>query len=203
MFFLKINFHNSASWFFIFLHHFIRRFLLTSDTVRVCLTLCLLIPWEWSLIGIVLTENVLELVVWNYLQFDSQFAVFLTVWFKILSPLSLMILFLPPLERFFILPPSLYFFHKPRNYWLIHRKIFQPIYKCIWFFTSYIYKSIACLLCFSDSFCRLPFTVHSDKNEEFIQMGTKNCVQGVIMPHLNWPKQHCCKKKIGNVEFHL
>lgn len=122
MFFLKINFHNSASWFFIFLHHFIRRFLLTSDTVRVCLTLCLLIPWEWSLIGIVLTENVLELVVWNYLQFDSQFAVFLTVWFKILSPLSLMILFLPPLERFFILPPSLYFFNKPRNYWLIHRK---------------------------------------------------------------------------------
>lgn len=95
------------------------------------------------------------------------------------------------------------FFHKPRNYCLIHRKIFQPIYKCIWFFTSYIYKSIACLLCFYDSFCRLPFTVHSDKNEEFIQMGTKNCVQGVIMPHLNWPKQHCCKKKIGNVEFHL
>lgn len=77
----------STSWLFVFLHHWIRRFVLPFDTVKafLYLSLCLLIPWEWIvsfklLLYIIIGGGMLIEIINNFTQSLSSILPY--VWSK-------------------------------------------------------------------------------------------------------------------------
>lgn len=145
--------------------------------MRVFLTVCLLIPWEWSLSFIVLLDNLDNpyfgggggYVDYNYPQFNSLFVFFSSSQSKSnfchLSHQSNF--FLSRLEFGAPYFPQHYIFSQARNCRLIHRKYFCQIT----LFSAWIYKSIACVLCPSEMSCCLPSIVYNDNSKELNQGG--------------------------------
>lgn len=118
--------------FWIFLHNWIRRFLLTSDTVRVFLYFMSVDSMRIESLNFYY-KIFWEHVDWNYPQFHTEF-----VGIKILSPLSSISFLLPIFPVSFHIFPSILFFTSLKIVDLSIANIFANLH-C---FLTELYKSI-------------------------------------------------------------